>query len=339
MELINIPANTQNGLTPISNIGPDDVFYLGQKVNNKRNGTQYKGVYVSALDLINATTGITGLGTTNRIPVYINATTLGDSVMSQEPQGIKFDFGFGIIETSGDIVINPLLRILSNNGTQALNWTSRTLCDVGGNTMLNWATGVCYSNSGSSFSIDWINRQLYTRFTGVSLDWANRVLKDNIGVNVLDWSFKILTDGNGFQSMDWNVRKLRKSSGQDILDWENNQTLDNAGNISMDWVGRRLYDNGLVVAVDWQIRTLKDSGNNIAIEWQTANVINIGLTPATINIKGDVNIETPNNSIIVFENAPGRVLAASAVTTEVVVSDTTLTIMYNGVTYKLLAKA
>jgi len=42
---------------------------------------------------------------------------------------------------------------------------------------------------------------------------------------------------------------------------------------------------------------------------------------------------------IVFENASGRVLTANAVTTEVVVSDTTLTIVYNGVTYKLLALA
>ncbi len=46
-----------------------------------------------------------------------------------------------------------------------------------------------------------------------------------------------------------------------------------------------------------------------------------------------------SDKAIIFENASGRVLAASAVTTEVVVSDTTLTVVYNGTTYKLLAVA
>jgi len=45
------------------------------------------------------------------------------------------------------------------------------------------------------------------------------------------------------------------------------------------------------------------------------------------------------NRTITFENASGRVLTGNAVTTEVVISDTTISIVYNGISYKLLARA
>ena len=55
---------------------------------------------------------------------------------------------------------------------------------------------------------------------------------------------------------------------------------------------------------------------------------------------GDIWYENTNDRLMFRKNATSsEILSASAVTTEAVTSDTTLTITYNGVAYKLLAKA
>lgn len=67
--------------------------------------------------------------------------------------------------------------------------------------------------------------------------------------------------------------------------------------------------------------------------------VQAGTAPTSPN-DGDIWYENTNDRLMFRKNATSsEILSASAVTTEVVVSDTTLTITYNGVTYKLLAKA
>ena len=64
-----------------------------------------------------------------------------------------------------------------------------------------------------------------------------------------------------------------------------------------------------------------------------------GVAPTTPN-DGDVYYIDTNDRFMVRKNTlDSEIISASAVTTELVVSDTTLTITYNGVTYKLLAVA
>jgi hypothetical protein len=67
--------------------------------------------------------------------------------------------------------------------------------------------------------------------------------------------------------------------------------------------------------------------------------IDSGVAPTSPNAF-DIWAETTNDRFM-FRKASNNVeiLAASAVTTELIVSDTTLTITYNGVTYKILARA
>jgi len=63
-----------------------------------------------------------------------------------------------------------------------------------------------------------------------------------------------------------------------------------------------------------------------------------GTAPSSPN-DGDIYYIDTNDRLMFYKNATAsEFLSASAVTTEVVVSDTTLTITYNGTTYKLLAR-
>ncbi len=64
-----------------------------------------------------------------------------------------------------------------------------------------------------------------------------------------------------------------------------------------------------------------------------------GVAPSSPN-DGDLYYVNTNDRLMFRKNAlDAEIISASAVTTEVVVSDTTLTITNNGVTYKLLARA
>jgi hypothetical protein len=64
-----------------------------------------------------------------------------------------------------------------------------------------------------------------------------------------------------------------------------------------------------------------------------------GVAPSS-PVDGDVYYIDTNDRFMVRKNATdAEIISASAVTTEAVASDTTLTITYNGTTYKLLARA
>jgi hypothetical protein len=64
-----------------------------------------------------------------------------------------------------------------------------------------------------------------------------------------------------------------------------------------------------------------------------------GVAPSSPN-DGDIWYENTNDRLMFHKNATScEIISASAVTTEAVTSDTTLTITYNGTTYKLLAIA
>ena len=64
-----------------------------------------------------------------------------------------------------------------------------------------------------------------------------------------------------------------------------------------------------------------------------------GVAPSS-PVDGDIYYINTNDRLMFFKNATAsEVISASAVTTEVVVSDTTLTVTFNGVSYKLLVKA
>lgn len=64
-----------------------------------------------------------------------------------------------------------------------------------------------------------------------------------------------------------------------------------------------------------------------------------GVAPSSPN-DGDVYYIDTNDRLMFYKNATAsEIISASAVTTEAQTSDTTLTITYNGTTYKLLAKA
>lgn len=67
--------------------------------------------------------------------------------------------------------------------------------------------------------------------------------------------------------------------------------------------------------------------------------LNPGVAPSS-PVDGDIYYVNTNDRLMFRKNATdSEILSASAVTTETVVSDTTLTITYNGTTYKLLAIA
>jgi hypothetical protein len=64
-----------------------------------------------------------------------------------------------------------------------------------------------------------------------------------------------------------------------------------------------------------------------------------GVAPSS-PVDGDIYYINTSDRLMFFKNATAcEVISASAVTTEAVVSDTTLTVTYNGTTYKILARA
>lgn len=112
-----------------------------------------------------------------------------------------------------------------------------------------------------------------------------------------------------------------------------------------------LYDNTNSVArffVDTSSRVGVGLGSSAATSFVdiTASTSSI----AQLRLRAGVAVSSPNDGEIWYENTNDRlmfeknttaceILSASAVTTETVTSDTTLTITYNGTTYKVLAKA
>ena len=67
--------------------------------------------------------------------------------------------------------------------------------------------------------------------------------------------------------------------------------------------------------------------------------LNAGVAPSA-PVDGDIYYVDTNDRLMFRKNTlDSEILSASAVTTEVVVTDTTLTITYNGTTYKILARA
>ena len=81
----------------------------------------------------------------------------------------------------------------------------------------------------------------------------------------------------------------------------------------------------------------------VTIAAGTTGVAQIRLTPGVAPSSpndGDVYYINTNDRLMFFKNATAcEVISASAVTTEVIVSDTSLTITFNGANYKLLATA
>lgn len=114
--------------------------------------------------------------------------------------------------------------------------------------------------------------------------------------------------------------------GQDILGGTSGTT------------GINIHQDGFI-----GIRTSGVNTTNLLLAASTANVSHLRLAPGVAPsspVDGDIYYINTNDRLMFRKNTlDSEVISASAVTTEVAVTDTTLTVTYNGTTYKLLAKA
>lgn len=105
--------------------------------------------------------------------------------------------------------------------------------------------------------------------------------------------------------------------------------------------GQRMVVKGATGYIGLQDITAPTSFLHIAASTTAASSLRIpgGVAPSSPN-DGDVYYIDTNDRLMFFKNATAsEILSASAVTTETVVSDTTLTITYNGTSYKILCRA
>jgi hypothetical protein len=195
-------------------------------------------------------------------------------------------------------------------------------------------TGVRYLNYESSPHVFYINSTEVARFS-------------NTGA-IMRITGTLAAQYSGAGSSRGGAISLISTSGS-TYDW----IMATAGPDNSTVNGRSwfLYDNTASVArffVDTSSRVGIGLGNSAATSFLDIAAgttaigqlrLRAGVAPTSPN-DGEVWYENTNDRLMFRKNTSSdEILSASAVTTEVVVSDTTLTITYNGVTYKLLAKA
>lgn len=139
------------------------------------------------------------------------------------------------------------------------------------------------------------------------------------------------------------------SSAGTPQDWY--MTVGGTDNVTVNGRSWFLYDNTNSVArffVDTSSRVGVGLGNSAATAFVDIAASTSAI--AQLRMRAGVAVSAPNDGELWYENTNDRlmfeknttaceIVSASAVTTEALTSDTTLTITYNGVTYKLLAKA
>ena len=152
---------------------------------------------------------------------------------------------------------------LDSQYNTSFNWETRRMYDYNENNSINWNDRILYNTTGSEYSIDWQNGQMYANPDSTNnvivLDWASQILSDwRNGSTSVDWFSRRLVDYNDQISVDWSYRCMRDENGIPSIGWSydilyDRLLIDSNYSNSVNWQNRCLiYPNGYDVSVDWQ---------------------------------------------------------------------------------------
>lgn len=210
----------------------------------------------------------------------------------------------------GSSTYNALLYVKEFNRSSAFKPVIQL--EAGNNTTMTAATEfnfALYNNTSASWT--WadgtVTTQRFNWFKGFTL---NRTTTSGIFTDAYNCYIDDLTFGTGVTGRKWSLGLV--------------------GSLN---VGGRIYLGGSAVTPTAFLHIAAGVSGNAQIRLAP------GVAPSSPN-DGDIYYVDTNDRLMFRKNATdAEVVSASAVTTEAVVSDTTLTITFNGVTYKLLARA
>jgi hypothetical protein len=187
----------------------------------------------------------------------------------------------------------------------------------------------------------------YTSGSGVTIDGL--LIKDGAITGYLPLAGGTVKDGLGVDSIDTISRYLKNNSGSIIIDWElgyfndslgrpmfrDHHAYETGGTLIADFENLVLNDYNTIQALIWDTRILKNNLGVQVAKWMTDFSVSSSSYSAHLN----TTFLTTVDRIFEFPDTSGNLLVSSVVTTETVVSDTTVTVNIGGVTYKLLAIA
>ena len=180
----------------------------------------------------------------------------------------NIDTSTGYLTTSTPMVTSTSIDWLSRiaydvSSTSSINWTSRYLTDSYPSTSVDWETKYLNAydlfTSGSTLSVDWDNRSLYSfsplpmPTSVLSVDWQNRDLYDSNGASSLSWRGRELVNPIGITGLSWKGQTFLTS---DVYqrDYKSEVTQDavstNYNNPYTSYLGDIIESDGIVTYID-----------------------------------------------------------------------------------------
>jgi len=254
-----------------------------------------------------ATTHIKGSGTTGATKSLLVQNSAGLSSLQVTDDGSVFNNGKGAVASNTAFGDGALINNTTGANNTVIGRLALGLNTTGGSNTANGVSALSKNTTGTNNTANGVNT-LQNNTTGLS-NTAN-------GVGAL----RINSTGSNNTAYGVNALFSNTASNNTAVGFE-------AANANTTGTG--------ITAIGYQALTLSTGINNTAIGFQAGDNITTGAGNVCIGSGAEPLAATDNNQFVVGTAA----VNAGAVTTEVVVSDTTWSVIVNGVAYKILMKA